>query len=64
MIAFKVTPKNSRNFLKFLKVYIQYLPESSLFSPSVCEIFRLAFENKIDLSCSIVNYGDSYLVTF
>ncbi len=64
VIIFKVTPKNSRKFLKFFKVYIQYLPESSLFSPSVCQIFRLAFENKIDLSCSIVNHGDSYLVTF
>jgi hypothetical protein len=64
VIAFKVTPKNSRNFLKFFKVYIQYSPESSLFPPSICQIFKIAFENKIDLSCSIINYGVSYQVTF
>ena len=64
VIAFKVTPKNSRKFLKFFKVYIQYSPESSLFPSSVCQVFKIAFENKIDLSCSIINYGDSYKVTF
>lgn len=64
VIAFKVTPKNSRKFLKFFKVYIQYSPESSLFPSSICQIFKIAFKNKIDLSCSIINYGDSYKVIF
>ena len=64
VIAFKVTPKNSRKFLKFFKVYIQYSPEFSLFPPSICQVFKIAFENKIDLSCSIINYGVSYQVTF
>lgn len=36
VIAFKVTPKNSRKFLKFFKVYIQYSPEFSLFPHSIC----------------------------
>lgn len=64
VIAFKVTPKNSRKFLKFFKVYIQYSPEFSLFPPSICQVFKIAFKNKIDLSCSIINYGVSYQVIF
>lgn len=62
--CFKVTPKNSRKFLKFFKVYIQYSPEFSLFPPSICQVFKIAFKNKIDLSCSIINYGVSYQVIF